>query len=414
MSSLSQFGAFLDSSAVYLTLQFERCAIFSFVLTGIVMLLRRKVFSRGIFAKGILWSLFLMIPFLGKLRLFYENVIVLMATGRLIYITTHCLWIGRIYMAGIAVAFVCIFGKRLHLRRIVSRMGRTYVGDREVRVTDMNITPFTIGLIRPMIVLPQIMVTDYSAAELETIVQHERIHGRLGHLWWYFAWDIIRCLIWVNPFLSVCQKYLRADLEDMCDRVCIQNTGGDAYAYGQMLLKSLKLLCTQQGAVSSAVTYVGEKEFLEMKRRIRNIAAFQPYRKMVCVGGAVIAAVAIGLLFVGIHSSSYARCSEIDSMLVYEYKQEGTILSADSQSLGRMIHYDDDYVYVDRQAFECFLRQRNAEGDIYIVFGGFQKFPGLGGGGCSCFYETDTKEKIARIPYEKPKENWMTILYKML
>ena len=64
MSSLSQFGAFLDSSAVYLTLQFERCAIFSFVLTGIVMLLRRTVFSRGIFAKGILWSLFLVIPFL--------------------------------------------------------------------------------------------------------------------------------------------------------------------------------------------------------------------------------------------------------------------------------------------------------------------------------------------------------------
>ncbi len=36
---------------------------------------------------------------------------------------------------------------------------------------------------------------------------------------------ILRALYWVNPFLTIFQKQFRADMEDVCDRVCIQSSG---------------------------------------------------------------------------------------------------------------------------------------------------------------------------------------------
>ena len=416
MSGWSQFSGFLDFCAMYLTLQFERCAIFSLIWIGFVILFRKTIFSRGIFAKGILWSFFLVIPYLGRLKIFYENPFVLSLTWRLMSLTMRHVWVGRIYMAGIFVSLFCIFGKRVRLWKIVSRMERRFVAGREIYVTDMNITPFTIGLVRPKIVLPEIMIRAYGEEELRIIIQHEQTHSRLGHLWCYLAWDLLRCLLWVNPLLSVCQKDLRADLEDMCDRVCIQKSGREAYEYGEVLLKSLRLLRSQNENIPSVVTYAGEKEFRDMKRRIGNIASFQPYRKLFCICAAVGTAMVIGSLFLGIHCVSYARYSESDSMLVYEYKDEkGTLLSADSDFLRKMIRYDEDFAYVDREAFEKFLCEKRAEGEIFIVFGGFQKLPGLGaGGGYSCQYEGSSEDRIIRIPYEKPEGNWMTVLVKLI
>lgn len=416
MSGWLQVGSLLDFCAMYFTLQFERCAVLSLVWIGIVLFLRKNFFTRGIFTKGILWSSFLIIPCLGRMKIFYENPFVLGLTWRLTSLTMHHLWVGRIYMAGVFITFICIFGKQMRLRRIVSRMDRRTVAGRKIRVTAMNVTPFIIGLIRPEIVLPEIMIRNYAEDELDVIVQHELTHSRLGHLWCYFAWDILRCLLWVNPFLSVCQKYLRADLEDMCDRICIQKWGRGACEYGEILLKSLKLLQSQQDNISSIVAYAGEKEFEEIKRRIGNIATFRPYRRMSCLCATAATLVVIAGLFWGIYSVSYARYQELDSMLVYEYGGgKGTLLSADSAALHKMIHYDDDFAYVDRAAFEKFLHEKSAEGEIFIVFGGVQKLPGLGaGGGCSCQYERDSEDRIVRIPYEKPEENWITVFIKLI
>ena len=226
-----RIGSFLDLCAVYLTTQLVRCAAFSLVLTGLVMLLRKMLFSERIFLKGMLWAVFLVTPFLGKLKLFYENAAICKATWWMTKGTMSCLWVGRIYTMGILVAVICVFGKRLRLRRLVAGMEKVFFDGIRISVTDMNITPFTIGLLKPKIVLPKTMADSYSREELKAIIQHEQTHIRLGHLWFGLAWDMLRCLLWINPFLTVFQKHFRADMEDICDRVCIQNSGKTAHEY---------------------------------------------------------------------------------------------------------------------------------------------------------------------------------------
>lgn len=419
MPDWKQFAGLMDFCAVYYTTQLVRSAAFSFVLIGLVMLLRKMSFSKIFFSertffRGMLWALFFVIPFLGRLKLFYENEAVFKATWRITAVTVSWLWVDRIYMAGVLMTAICIFGKRLRLRRSVAGMEKDVFENICIYVTDMNITPFTVGLLKPKIVLPKVIVDSYSVEELKAIVQHEQTHIRLGHLWVGFVWDILRCLLWINPFLTIFQKAFRADMEDICDRVCIQSSGKAAHEYGMVLLKSLKLLRSGMENIPPSATYVGEKDFADTKRRMREIAGFCPYRKKLCVCMASSAFLVIIIALVAVHNHSYARCNESQDIMVGKYGVENEIISCDTEELSRMISYDDQYVYVDREAFEDFLYRNNAEGNICIVFDGFYKLPGLGGMAEICYYERDSEDAVVQIAYEKIKENWYIKLFKLL
>lgn len=414
MSDWSQLGGVIKFCAVYFTTQLVRCAVFSFILIWFVILLRKVFFSKTVFLRGMLWTWFLFIPFLGKLKLFYENEAVLRMTWRMTYGTMKNIWFDYIYIAGIFVTAFCIFGKRWHLSKIVAGMKTSAFEGTQLHITDMNVTPFTSGLLKPKIVLPQIMLDSYGKNELMAIIQHEKTHIRLGHLWYGFAWDILRCLLWVNPFLTVFRKYLQTDMEDICDRVCIQNSGKSAHEYGLVLLKSLKVLRLGNEEITSTATYAGERGFTDIKRRMSEIAGFRPYRKRLCIGMGAVTLMVMMVVFFVIHANSYARYSESNDIMVGSYDGEATIISNDTEKLSTMISYDDSYVYVDREAFEAFLRENNAEGDIYIVFGGYYKLPGLGGAGEGCMYERGSKDSIVQIPYESIIKNWAHVLCKQL
>lgn len=414
MPDWTQLVGLMDFCTVYYTTQLVRCAAFSFVLMGFVMLLRKMLFSRWIFLRGMLWALFLVIPFLGRLKLFYENEAVRKVTWRITAVTASWLWADRIYMAGILVVAIYIFGKRLRLRRTVAEMEKVMFESTCIYVTDMNVTPFTVGLLKPKIVLPKVMADSYGRDELKTIIRHEQTHIRLGHLWCGFAWDILRCLLWINPFLTIFLKAFRADMEDICDRVCIQNSGKEAHEYGLVLLKSLKLLRSGLEDVPPAATYVGEKDFADMKRRMEEIAGFRPYRKRLCMGMAIgVFLVIVGVLL-AVHTHSYARCNESRDIMVGKYGVENEIVSCDTAELSRMISFDEKNVYVDREAFENFLYRNNAKGDICIVFGGFYKLPGLGAAAEICYYKNNSEDAVVRIPYESIGGNWYIGLFKML
>ena len=414
MPDWRQLASLINFCAAYYTTQLVRCAAFSFVLIGLVMLLRKIHFSERTFLRGMSWALFLVIPFLGRLKMFYENAAVLKATWRITAVTTSWLWGDRIYMAGILLTAICIFGKRIRLQRTVSGMEKVMFENVRIYVTDMNITPFTVGLLKPKIVLPKVMADSYSKDELKSVIQHEQTHIRLGHLWFGFAWDMLRCLLWINPLLTVFQKHFRADMEDICDRVCIQSSRRTAHEYGMVLLKTLKLLSSESETAPPSVTYAGEREFADMKRRMGEIAGFRPYRKKLCVGMVATAFLMIAAMLLAVHTHSYARCNESRDILVGNYDGEPQVISYDTEELSQMISYDDRYVYVERQAFEDFLEENNAEGEIWIVFGGFYKLPGLAGIAESCIYESSSKDRIIQIPYESIRNYWYYELLEIL
>ena len=63
---------FVDFMSAYFVTLLLRCTLISYGLTAIVLLIRGTVLKKTVFLKGIIWSVFLLHPFLGKLKAYYE------------------------------------------------------------------------------------------------------------------------------------------------------------------------------------------------------------------------------------------------------------------------------------------------------------------------------------------------------
>lgn len=406
---------FLNFCAVYYAIQLVRCVLFSFPVVAFVFVIRKTALQNRVFLKGALWSLLIPVLFVGKMKFFYENRIGVTLFFRLTGICMNHIWVSWLYLCGVFIYAVLLFSKRKKLKKIVSCMAKRNIEGTTVYATDIPVTPFTIGVFRPKIVMPEVILKEYSKKEFEMILLHEKTHIQLGHLLLYFLWDILRVLLWLNPFLAIGTKYFREDMEEICDWVTIKRSEGRAYAYGQLLLKSMRILQAKSENFNMFATFAGDKEYHNIRQRVTGIVRYRPYKRIAAVGTFVAAVVYVIASVVWVQNISYGRYNENDSIFAYGYDGEKVTFFDDSDIMCEMISYDDRYLYVDREAFESFLDKSNAAGQIYIVFGGFYKLPGISGIGYSCCYETDSMDKVVKIPYENPMDNWIVnLLFKVL
>ena len=406
----------LDFCSLYYTIQLVRCALVSCAVFAAVFLLRKTLFKNRVFLKGALWSLFVPVLFAGKMQFFYEN-----AAGSFVFSSWTGLlmnhrWLDRLYFGVMFLYAVRLLRIRRKLYRHVAGMERRQVDGTPVFVTEHPVTPYTIGVFCPRIILSQAILEQYSEKELRVILLHEKEHIRLGHLLFYFLWDILRVLLWINPLLAIGTRQFREDMEEICDWATIRKSGTGGYEYGQLLLKTMRLLQAESKDFNLYATFAGDQEYRSIRRRVTGIAGYKPYKRSAAFG---VFAAAILLAIVsaaGIRAGSYGRYHESDSMLVYGFDGNSVTFfdTENSHVLHRMISYDESYVYVDREAFEAYLREHGAGEEAYIIFGGFYKLPGIGGYGYSCYYEADAGERTAKIPYDNQDSDWWVSLMKLL
>ncbi len=406
--------SFLNLAAVYYMIQILKCVQISFVIAAFVFLLRKTLLKNRVFLKGAIWGLFLPALFVGKIKFFYENTIGAILFSWWTEICKIHVWINWVYLCGIFVYAARLFYKKRKLKKLVAGMKKREVEGTGVYVTTMPVTPLTIGIFRPKIVMPEVMVKEYSQKDLQTILLHEKTHIQLGHLLFYFLWDILRVILWLNPFLTIGTRYFREDMEEICDLVTIQRSRRKAYTYGQLLIKSMKVLQAENEDFNMFATFAGDKEYQNIRQRVIRIAQYKPYRQIAAVSTWIAAALCIAATGIWINNISYGRNIVNDAISTHGFDGENVTFYDTNDELQQMISYDGNFVYVDREAFESYLQENNAKGDIIIVFGGFYKLPGVGGLGCHCYYEFGSKEQVVRIPYENPTNDWRVKLLKML
>ena len=405
---------FLNLCAFYYTVQLVRCVVISFAVFAVVFALRKTILKDRVFWKGTLWALFIPVLFTGRMKFFDETGI-----GRIIsawwnMITVKRIWICWIYLGIVFAYAVLLFCKRRKLKKQVAGMEKRELEGTSVFVTNLPVTPSTIGIFRPRIVMPEIILKEYGRQEIQTILLHEKTHIRLGHLLFYLLWDVLRVLLWLNPLLTVGTGYFREDMEEICDWVTIQRSEGKAYSYGQILLKSMKILQTESEDFNMYAAFAEDKEYRDIRQRVMRIAEFKPYKRITAVGTPLVAALCVMGAVFGIKAGSYDRNIEIDSVLIYGFADGDVTFIDYSDELRQIVSFDDNYVYVDSEAFDSVLQKNNAKGDIFIVFGGYLKLPGIGGYGYSCQYENAGDEKIVQIPYYNYQNDRLIQLLKLI
>ncbi|MDE7258597.1 MAG: M56 family metallopeptidase, partial [Lachnospiraceae bacterium] len=105
-----------------------------------------------------------------------------------------------------------------------------------VRVSDRIDTPFTYGVIHPVILLPK--GTEWEKTEqLEYVLWHEYMHIRYGDNVLKLVMVTALCLHWFNPLVWVMYILLNQDIELACDESVVRRCGiDDKSSYANMLI----------------------------------------------------------------------------------------------------------------------------------------------------------------------------------
>lgn len=202
-------------------------------------------------------------------------------------------------------------------------------------------------------------------------------------------------------------RSFRKDLEDICDQVTIQESGGNAYEYGRLLIKSMKALGTE--AFEGTAAFAGEKEYRDIRQRIRRISEYEPYdsrriRAFCACGLAVLAGI-----FLMVHDHSLPRYVKLTDMVLENDTGEFWILK-DSGILRKAVSADDERVMIDRAAMDLILEEYEIEERKFsILFGGYEKLPGFGGNGNLVYVDYTGQEERLEIPYEN-SDAYITVM----
>ena len=403
----------LDFCTVYFMTLLGRCAIFSLPLLAFILLLR-WVLRRSTFAKGAVWAAMLPVLLVGRLSVYYSGSKLYLP---LLLWQSWCSgswWVRYGYLAGVAVSLAVMIHRRRKLHRMLRGLPTEEIDGQTVYLCPLAVSPFTAGVLRPKIVLPTLAQEQLNESELRTILLHEQTHIRLGHLWCFSLWEVLCALLWVNPLLRLAMPKLKEDMEQICDAVTIRHDGGDALAYGGVILKSMALL--RDTSVTLPVAFAGEKDFADAKRRIRQVRDYRPYSRRRVRALAASTACLLLLAVLAIHGVSLPRYTNLTGFTILHVSEDVHFTTIyESETEEPPLTLCGDVAEVDCAAFHALLPEdAPQDGCYYIMWGGFMKLPGIGGALNSIWVDAGAEGSTARVAFQDINDQFYVKLAKWI
>ncbi|MBE5823957.1 MAG: M56 family metallopeptidase [Butyrivibrio sp.] len=385
----NELYGFLEFVCVYYSTILGFCAIISVFVLGIIMTLRSTLFSGSTFVKGALWCLLIPVLFCGKLHAFFET----RAGVRLFYwwyLLCNRRWICAVYFVGMIVVGTLFVARRIKVWKAANRLfdSKDHASTFVIKEFSGHLSSFCIGCLKPMIIIPE----GLEGLEADIVIKHEETHIKLGHLWILLGYDILRVFLWPNVFLHLCVRYLKRDLEEICDAVTLQRNGIDACDYGETIVECAKRI-SQAGRRNyneSAMSFTWTDGYGFLKKRLKRIVNRRAYNSKMLIGGAALLLVILATMIGVIKANSYKRTNDIGMMSSICYAGNLDKIYTDFDQ-AVVTDFDDEYIYVDGKALlEKYPEAASEDGWFYFSVGGYYKIPGIGGGGG--WGEIDAKE----------------------
>lgn len=186
-----------------------------------------------------------------------------------------------------------------------------------VYVCDGIGAPFTLGMIRPRIYIPQGLLDK----ERDYIICHERVHiNRKDYLVKNLVF-LLTALYWFNPFVWVAFYFLERDMEMSCDERVIRLMGTEIKRqYSQSLLNFA------EGKGSMAVTPLtfGENS---VRQRVKNVLSYENAKRWSIILGVVILAASGVVLF----TTRAARADDAPQEEPSSADPQQTVMSEDEE-----------------------------------------------------------------------------------
>jgi len=194
-----------------------------------------------------------------------------------------------VWLSG-AGAVLCFWMREWHRMRQIIRSGVPLSVNAPIRALTVpaHVEPGVVGILRPVLLLPDGIVGRLSAEELQAIILHERCHIRRRDNLAAFLHMIVESVFWFHPLVWWIERRLVEERERACDEEVVRLTS-DPESYAQSILNVCRFYSASPSICVSGVTGA------ELRKRIEDImkgGVFQPLntaRKLVLTAAGSLA-----------------------------------------------------------------------------------------------------------------------------
>ncbi|MBN1350961.1 peptidoglycan DD-metalloendopeptidase family protein [candidate division KSB1 bacterium] len=179
-------------------------------------------------------------------------------------------------------------------------------------------SPFTLGSIRPAIVLPQNLIKRDQKDLLNLIIAHEMAHIKRFDDVWIKLQNLIQIIYFFNPFVWIANNRINLSRECICDSMVVSSRKMSARAYGTGLMSVLKLNLSGSSGYGWLPGFGSER-----KRLITRISHLKGARSMKKVDFLLLYA---SLLILGIVLLPMAGCDRVQNPESEKEMQENASL----------------------------------------------------------------------------------------
>ena len=177
-------------------------------------------------------------------------------------------------------------------------------------------------------------------------------------------------------------------------------------------MKSMSVL--QDEPMNLTAAFAGAREYRITKKRFTRISEFHSYKTRAVVSLVIGGIVAVLGLFCLIHEFSYPNYTEYEDILILNDADEFVEIE-NQDALRQAIQIHDDEVLVDQKQMKQIFNEQGIELETYfILFGGYAKLPGIGGGGNAVYVSGQEADESLRFSYQNNDTRFMTRLFKWL
>jgi beta-lactamase regulating signal transducer with metallopeptidase domain len=166
-----------------------------------------------------------------------------------------------------------------------------------VYLTPLALTPFSLGLVRPRIVLPVHLPEHLDAEELRYVLLHEAAHIHRRDHWVVLLQLCCATLFWWNPLVRAVNARLARLREQLCDDHVV-SAGGNGRRFAEVLVRVAEQSASRPPAPCSAALLDEDAESLT--ERVRRLLQKKRTRPLQMSRGSRVAvsafAVLVGLL----------------------------------------------------------------------------------------------------------------------
>jgi GWxTD domain-containing protein len=174
-----------------------------------------------------------------------------------------------------------------------------------LRISAENHTPVTFGTWRPIVILPQAIITALPPEEIRVILGHELAHHRRWDPWLLRLHVIVSAIWWFNPVYWFLSRTVRGVREDCCDDMVVAAGIASRESYCQTLLQAARVTCSSP-ITGAALAYFSEPHPLH--RRFNRIMTSKSIVFPKLAGWGMLAVSVLALLLLpGIKSRALAQ-----------------------------------------------------------------------------------------------------------